>query len=75
MPVAQGSFAACRARVDDAEQHGKQRAHRDAENQHTETQPRVGLHPAGEQLSAVLMHAMSILDVDSTVLKGDRAAN
>lgn len=58
-----------------AERDSEQRAHHDTEDQHTETQSGVGLHAAGEQLGAVLVHAANIRYVGATVFISDRAAN
>ena len=58
-----------------AERDSEQRAHRDNEDQHTETQSGVGLHAAGEQLGAALVHAANIRYVGATVFISDRAAN
>ncbi len=79
-PAARSNESACGrtgsvARIDDAEQHGEQRAHGETENQHTESQPGARLHAAGEQLGAVLVHAVGILGVGAAVFKSDCAAN
>jgi hypothetical protein len=61
--------------VHDAEQYGEKRPHRDAEDQHAKAQSDVGLNTAAEQLDAMLVHAMSIFGVGSTVLVSDRTGD